>query len=77
MDRWITMQSLERFMFQMSKNQQLEILAPWIPGAHIAPHEPNRIVHLSQAPQAVAITSDGQLGFVALSRGKVAMLDMP
>ena len=59
------------------QNQQLEVLTPWTPGAVSAPHEPNRIVHLSSTPQAVAITSDGQLGFVALSGGKVAMLDVP
>jgi DNA-binding beta-propeller fold protein YncE len=59
------------------QNQQLEVLTPWTPGADSAPHEPNRIVHLSSTPQAVAITSDGQLGFVALSGGKVAMLDVP
>ena len=59
------------------QNQQLDVLAPWTPGTHPTPHEPNRIVHLSNSPQAVAITSDGQLGFVALSGGKVAMLDVP
>ena len=59
------------------QNQQLDVLTPWTPGTDSTPHEPNRIVHLSSAPQAVAITSDGQLGFVALSGGKVAMLDVP
>ncbi len=59
------------------QNQQLEVLTPWTPGTDPAPHEPNRIIHLSGTPQAVAITSDGQLGFVALSGGKVAMLDVP
>jgi DNA-binding beta-propeller fold protein YncE len=59
------------------QNQQLDVLTPWTPGTDSTPHEPNRIVHLSSSPQAVAITSDGQLGFVALSGGKVAMLDVP
>jgi len=59
------------------QNQQLDVLTPWTPGADSTPHEPNRTFHLSSAPQAVAITSDGQLGFVALSEGKVAMLDVP
>ncbi len=59
------------------QNQQLDVLTPWTPGTDSTPHEPNRIVHLSSTPQAVAITSDGQLGFVALSGGKVAMLDVP
>jgi DNA-binding beta-propeller fold protein YncE len=59
------------------QNQQLDVLTPWTPGTDSTAHEPNRIVHLSSTPQAVAITSDGQLGFVALSGGKVAMLDVP
>ncbi|HEY4387090.1 MAG TPA: hypothetical protein VGN34_21750, partial [Ktedonobacteraceae bacterium] len=36
-----------------------------------------RIFHLSSSPQSVAITSDGQLGFVALASGQVVMLDIP
>ena len=59
------------------QSQQLDILTPWNPGTDSTPHEPNRIVHLSSSPQAVAVTSDGQLAFVALSGGKVAMLDVP
>jgi DNA-binding beta-propeller fold protein YncE len=58
------------------KNHQLDILTPWSPG-NPTPHEPNRIVHLNSSPQAVAITSDGQLAFVALSEGKVVMMDVP
>ena len=58
------------------KNQQLDILTPWAPGS-ATPHEPNRIVHMSSPPQAVAVTSDGQLAFVALSQGKVVMMDIP
>jgi len=59
------------------QNQQLDVLTPWTPGSDSIPREPNRIVHLSNPPHAVAITSDGQLGFIALSGGKVAMLDVP
>jgi DNA-binding beta-propeller fold protein YncE len=59
------------------QNQHLAVLTPWTPGTDSIPREPNRIVHLSSTPQAVAITSDGQLGFIALSGGKVAMLDVP
>jgi hypothetical protein len=59
------------------QNQLLDVLTPWTPGTDSIPHEPNRTVHLSSTPQAVAITSDGQLGFVGLSGGKVAMLDVP
>ena len=32
---------------------------------------------MSAAPQSVAITSDGQLSFVALDNGSVVMLDIP
>jgi len=39
--------------------------------------QPERVLHFSTAPQSVAITSDGQLGFVALSNGSVAMLAIP
>lgn len=59
------------------QNQQIDVLTPLAPGTDPVPHEPNRIIHLQSAPQSVAITSDGQLGFVALSGGKVAMLDVP
>ena len=59
------------------QNQQIDVLTPLAPGTDPVPHEPNRIIHLHGAPQSVAITSDGQLGFVALSGGKVAMIDVP
>ncbi len=59
------------------QNQLLDVLTPWTPGTDSIPHEPNRIVHLSSSPLAVAVTSDGQLAFVALSSGQVAMLDVP
>jgi DNA-binding beta-propeller fold protein YncE len=59
------------------QNQQLDVLTPWTPGTGSTPNEPNRIVHLSSSPLAVAITGDGQLGFIALAGGKVAMLDVP
>jgi DNA-binding beta-propeller fold protein YncE len=59
------------------QNQQIDVLTPLVPGTDPVPHEPNRIIHLQSAPQSVAVTSDGQLGFVALSGGKVAMLDVP
>jgi DNA-binding beta-propeller fold protein YncE len=59
------------------QNQQIDVLTPLAPGTEQIPHEPNRVIHLNSAPQSVAITSDGQLGFVALSGGKVVMLDVP
>ncbi len=58
-------------------HNQLDVLTPAPPAPQALPHEPTRVIHLSDAPQSVAITSDGQFGFVALSSGKVAMLDIP
>ena len=40
-------------------------------------HQPERVLHFPVAPQSVAITSDGQLGFVVLTNGSVAMLAIP
>jgi DNA-binding beta-propeller fold protein YncE len=59
------------------QNKQLDVLTPLNSGATTLPREPNRTYSLGVAPQSVAITSDGQLGFVALSGGNVAMLDVP
>lgn len=57
-------------------HQQLVVLNPVTVGS-TSPHEPNRVIPLSAAPQSIAITSDGQLGFAALSNSNVAMLDIP
>jgi DNA-binding beta-propeller fold protein YncE len=59
------------------QHNQLDVLAPFSPVTGSSPTGPSSIIHLSGSPQAVAITSDGQLGFVALAGGKVAMLDIP
>src|SRR6266567_1952261 len=58
------------------QHNQLDVLAPVMADPTSSP-EPVRILHLSSSPQSVAITSDGQLGFVALSNGQVLMLDVP
>ncbi len=58
------------------QNNQIDVLAPIVPGANV-PREPSRIIHLGASPRSVAITSDGQFGFVALKGGSVAMLDIP
>ena len=58
-------------------HNQLDVLAPIVAGTTVTQQEPARIIHLSNAPLSVAITSDGQLGFVALSNGQVLMLDIP
>jgi DNA-binding beta-propeller fold protein YncE len=57
-------------------NKQLIVLTPVNTGVAL-PHEPNRTISLSEKPAAIAITSDGQLGFVALQGGDVLMLDLP
>jgi len=58
------------------KNHQLVVLAP-INAGFALPPEPARTVPLPSIPTSVAVTSDGQLAFVALEGGKVAMLDIP
>jgi DNA-binding beta-propeller fold protein YncE len=60
------------------QHNQLDVLAPVMADTTSPPPPgPVRILHLSSSPQSVAITSDGQLGFVALSNGQVLMLDVP
>ncbi|MGZ3611757.1 MAG: YncE family protein [Ktedonobacteraceae bacterium] len=59
------------------KHNQLDVLAPIVADTTEAQQEPVQIIHLKGTPQSVAITSDGQLGFVALANGQVLMLDIP
>jgi DNA-binding beta-propeller fold protein YncE len=59
------------------QNKLIDVLSPIFPGTNKLPHEPGYTIHLGVAPQSIAITSDGQLGFVALEGGNVAMLDIP
>jgi len=58
-------------------HNQLDVLTPVTASTAVTPREPARILRLNTSPQSVAITSDGQLGFVALSNGRVLMLDVP
>ena len=58
-------------------NKQVDVLTPIFPGTNALPHEPNYSIRLGVVPHSVAITSDGQLGFIALAGGNVAMLDIP
>lgn len=60
-----------------SMHNQLDVLAPVVADTTETQQEPARIIPLHSSPQSVAITSDGQLGFVALSNGQVLMLDVP
>jgi len=55
----------------------LDVLAPVAVGTQPLPQEPARVIHLKSSPQSVAITSDGQFGFVALANGETLMLDIP
>ena len=59
------------------QHNQLDVLTPVVADTTVTQQEPARIIRLSSSPQSVAITSDGQLGFVALSSGQVLMLDVP
>ncbi|MDQ2715398.1 MAG: YncE family protein [Chloroflexota bacterium] len=59
------------------QRNQLDVLTPVVADTPAASQEPARILHLSSSPQSVAITGDGQLGFVALANGQVLMLDIP
>jgi DNA-binding beta-propeller fold protein YncE len=58
-------------------NKKVDVLSPIFPGTNTLPHEPNYSIHLGVVPQSIAITSDGQLGFIALVGGHVDMLDIP
>ncbi|MFL5625321.1 MAG: hypothetical protein ACJ788_06945 [Ktedonobacteraceae bacterium] len=59
------------------RNKQIDVLTPLSSDATPLPTEPNHTYKLGVSPQSIAITSDGQLGFVALSGGNVAMIDVP
>ncbi len=58
------------------KNKQIDVLAPVASGFK-APPEPERVMKLTVAPVSVAITNDGQLGFVALANERMNMYDIP
>ncbi len=58
-------------------HNQLDVLNPTNAVDTKQPRQPNRVIHTQVVPESVAITSDGQLGFVALRNGTVAMLDAP
>ncbi len=57
-------------------HNQLVVLTP-VNAGFALPHEPNRVIGLASQPASIAITSDGQLGFAALTNGNVVMLDIP
>jgi DNA-binding beta-propeller fold protein YncE len=59
------------------QNKLIDVLSPITSGTSTPPHEPAYTIRLGVAPQSIAITSDGSLGFIALDGGHVAMLDIP
>ncbi len=59
------------------QHNQVDVLIPSTIDTSALPQEPVRVLHFTTSPQSIAITSDGQLGFVALASGQVAMLDIP
>lgn len=66
----------EVYVPDTAKNQ-LIVLKPVNQGSPLL-HQPGHVVDLKGAqPASIAITSDGQLGFAALTNGTVAMIDIP
>ncbi len=59
------------------QHNQLDVLTPVTATTAVMPQEPARVISLNSSPQSIAITSDGQFGFVALANGQVEMLDIP
>lgn len=60
-----------------AKNKQVDVLTPVDTSFGTVPREPRRVINLKAAPSSIAITSDGQLGFVAQQNGSITMLDIP
>ncbi len=58
------------------RHHVLDVLTPITSSTTTLPPEPNRLIPTSSAPESVAITNDGLLGFVALQNGNVAMYDL-
>lgn len=58
------------------QHNQIDVIASLLDGSPFPP-EPEQVIHLNGVPESIAITYDGQLGFVALSDGRIAMLDIP
>jgi DNA-binding beta-propeller fold protein YncE len=56
-------------------HHQIDVVAPINTATML--QTPTRIIHLNGSPESIAITSDGQFGFAALSNGDVVALDIP
>lgn len=59
------------------EHRRIDVLSPVVTNTTSQPREPLYTLSFSSAPQSVAITNDGQFGFIALDDGSVAMLDIP
>lgn len=57
------------------KHNQIDVLTPIYYGSSV-PKEPNHVISLGVQPQSVAVTSDGNLAFIALAGGNIAMYDI-
>jgi hypothetical protein len=55
----------------------VDVLSPISSARTTPPHEPIRVIAVSAAPESIAITSDGQFGFIAEQDGVVVMEDLP
>lgn len=60
-----------------AQHDLLDVLTPITSNIASSHKQPGRVIHLNGSPRSIAITSDGQLGFVALANGNVIMLDVP
>lgn len=59
------------------QHSRIDVLAPVSAATGILPQEPVHVYSFPAAPASIAITSDGQFGFVAVQNGTVVMLDLP
>jgi DNA-binding beta-propeller fold protein YncE len=59
------------------EHRRIDVLSPVVANTTSQPGEPLYTLSFSSAPQSVAITNDGQFGFIALEHGNVVMLDIP
>jgi DNA-binding beta-propeller fold protein YncE len=59
------------------EHKRIDVLGPVVINNTSLLREPLYTLSFSSAPQSVAITSDGQFGFIALEDGNVVMLDIP
>ncbi len=60
-----------------TQHARVDVLTPVSAGTGTPPQEPGHVFSFAAPPASIAITSDGQFGFVALQNGMVVMLDLP